>query len=134
VWLSYAWIDAQLDNDVLDFNFALPLREGDRLLNIPEHALSVQVAQDLVALDRPLRVGGGVQYVGDRLGEAGTTFELPAYTVARAFAAWDVTAAITLGAEIDNLFDETYYTNSFSRLWVQPGAPRTWRLTASWRY
>lgn len=134
VWLSYAWIDAQLDNDVLDFNFALPLREGDRLLNIPEHALSVQVAQDLVALERPLRVGGGVQHVGDRLGEAGTDFELPSYTVARAFAAWDVTAAITLGAEIDNLFDETYYTNSFSRLWVQPGAPRTWRLTASWRY
>ncbi len=134
VWLSYAWIDAQLDNDVLDFNFALPLREGDRLLNIPEHALSVQVAKDLVALGRPLRIGGGVQYVGDRLGEAGTTFELPSYTVARAFAAWDVTEAITLGAEIDNLFDETYYANSFSQLWVRPGEPRAWRLTANWRF
>ncbi|MFN9729756.1 MAG: TonB-dependent siderophore receptor [Pseudomonadota bacterium] len=134
VWLSYAWIDAQLDNDVLDFNFALPLREGDRLLNIPEHALSVQVAKDLVALGRPLRIGSGVQYVGDRLGEAGTTFELPSYTVARAFAAWDVSEAVTLGAEIDNLFDETYYTNSFSRLWVRPGEPRTWRLTANWRF
>lgn len=134
VWLSYAWVDAQLDNDVLDFNFALPLREGDRLLNIPEHALSVQVAKDLVALDRPLRIGGGVQYVGDRLGEAGTTFELPSYTVASAFAAWEVSDAITLGAEIDNLFDEEHYTNSFSQLWVRPGEPRTWRLTANWRF
>jgi iron complex outermembrane receptor protein len=26
---------------------------------------------------------------------------------------------------VQNLFDETYYTNSFATLWVQPGAPRT---------
>jgi iron complex outermembrane receptor protein len=33
---------------------------------------------------------------------------------------------------VDNLFDETYYTNSFAQLWVAPGAPR--RATVSARY
>jgi iron complex outermembrane receptor protein len=27
--------------------------------------------------------------------------------------------------DVDNLFDKTYYTSSFSRLWVTPGAART---------
>jgi iron complex outermembrane receptor protein len=134
VWASYAYVDAELSNDVLDPNFALPLREGDRLLNIPEHTLSLQVARDFAAGGRPLRLGGGLLHVGERLGEAGTTFELPSYTVLRAFAAWRFSEAITLSAEVDNLFDETYYTNSFSQLWVQPGAPRRLRLAASWRF
>ena len=134
VWVSYAYVDAELGNDVLDFNFALPLREGDRLLNIPQHALSLQAAKDLSFAGRPLRLGGGLQHVGDRLGEAGTDFKLPSYTVLRAFAAYELSDAITLGAEIDNLLDETYYTNSFSQLWVRPGEPRTWRLTANWRF
>jgi iron complex outermembrane receptor protein len=50
------------------------------------------------------------------------------------FAAYEATDAVTLGADVDNLFNRTYYTNSFSRLWVQPGEPRSWRLTASWRF
>jgi iron complex outermembrane receptor protein len=68
------------------------------------------------------------------LGEAGTDFELPGYTLARAFAAYDLTRALTLRAEVDNLFDETYYTNSFSQLWVQPGTPQSFRISAAVKF
>jgi iron complex outermembrane receptor protein len=134
VWLSYAYIDAELTNDVLDPNFGLPLRAGSRLINIPEQSLSLQVTQDLQLGGRRLTLGAGATLVDDRLGETGVDFELPGYTVARFFAAYELSGAITLRADIDNLADETYYTNSFSRLWVQPGSPRNIRVSAVARF
>lgn len=134
LWGSYAYVDAQISNDVLDFNFALPIEAGDRLLNIPEQSLSLQLVKQAQLASRPLSLGAGLLHVGERLGEAGTDFELPAYTLARAFAAYDLTGALTLRAEVDNLFDENYYTNSFSQLWVQPGTPQSFRISAAVKF
>lgn len=134
VWASYAYLDAQISNDLLDFNFGFPIEAGDRLLNIPEQSLSLQLVKQSQLASRPLSFGTGLLYVGDRLGEAGSDFELPGYTLVRAFTAYDLTEALTLRAEVDNLFDETYYTNSFSQLWVQPGTPRSFRVSASVRF
>ena len=39
-----------------------------------------------------------------------------------------------LRLDIDNLFDTTWYSNSFSQLWVQPGTPRNARVTASFAF
>ena len=134
LWASYAYVDAQISNDVLDFNFALPIEAGDRLLNIPEQSLSLQLVKQAQLASRPLSLGAGLLHVGERLGEAGTDFELPGYTLARAFAAYDLTRALTLRAEVDNLFDETYYTNSFSQLWIQPGTPQSFRISAAVKF
>jgi iron complex outermembrane receptor protein len=59
-------------------------------------------------------------------------FFLPSYTLARLFVRADITEQIELFAEVSNLFNATYYTNSFAQLWVQPGQPRA--ATASVRY
>jgi iron complex outermembrane receptor protein len=134
VWFSYAYTDAEVSNDVLDPNFALPVRAGAPLINIPEHSLSLQVTQELQVAGRPLTLGGGAVFVDDRLGETGTAFELPGYTIARVFASYEINTAVSLRADVDNLFDETYYTNSFSRLWVQPGPTRQARVSAVLRF
>ena len=134
VWLSYAYVDAEISNDVLDPNFALPVKAGDRLLNIPGHSLSLQIAKQTEVLGRPLQVGTGLTYVGDRLGEVGTQFELPAYALARVFAAYNVTDAVSVRMDVDNLFDKRHYLNSFSQLWLRPGAPRSVRVSASARF
>jgi iron complex outermembrane receptor protein len=134
VWLSYAYTDAEVSNDVLDPNFALPVRAGAPLINIPEHSLSLQVTQELRVAGRPLTLGGGAVFVDDRLGETGTAFELPGYTIARVFASYEINTAVSLRADVDNLFDETYYTNSFARLWVQPGPTRQARVSAVLRF
>lgn len=133
-WASYAYVDAVTRNDFNDPNFGRPIPAGTRLLNIPEHTLNLQVAQRLMIAGRALEVGGGLLHVGERLGYFGTDFELPDYTIVRAFASLDVSDTIGLRAEIDNLFDEEFYTNSFSDLWVQPGIPLSWRLTAEARF
>jgi iron complex outermembrane receptor protein len=122
---SYAYVAAEALADVLDPNFALQIRSGDRLINVPKHTLNLQLARTFDIGGTQLRLGGGVQHVGERLGETATTFKLPGYTLVRLFANWQLTENIELFGQVHNLFDETYYTNSFARLWVQPGAPRS---------
>ncbi|MCA3254540.1 MAG: TonB-dependent siderophore receptor [Alphaproteobacteria bacterium] len=122
---SYAYVDAEARSSVLDPNFALQIRAGDRLINVPRHSVNVQVSRTIDLGATELRLGGGVQHVGRRLGETATAFELPAYTLSRLFATWRPTEQIEVFGQVHNLFNETYYTNSFSRLWVQPGTPRT---------
>ncbi|ADM10782.1 putative TonB-dependent receptor for ferrichrome transport [Parvularcula bermudensis HTCC2503] len=141
LWFSYAYVDAQTENDFNDPDFGVTISAGQRLLNIPEHQLAVQLVKDFAVHGLPLRVGGGVTHVGDRLGQFGDffgqglgDFELPAYTVARAFAEYDLTEAVSLRADVDNLFDEEYYSNSYSQLWVEPGAPRNFRVSASFKF
>jgi iron complex outermembrane receptor protein len=134
LWVSYAYVDAEVENAVADPDFGKLIRAGDRLLNIPDHTLNVQLAYSMQIAQRDVRVGGGVLHVSDRLGEVGTTFELPDYTLARVFAEAELTEGVRLRLDIDNLFDTTWYSNSFSQLWVQPGTPRNARVTASFAF
>jgi iron complex outermembrane receptor protein len=134
LWVSYAYVDAEVRNDVADPDFGKLIRSGDRLLNIPDHTFNVQLAYSAQIAERDVRLGGGVLHVSERLGEVGTTFELPDYTLARVFAESELTEGVRLRLDIDNLFDTTWYSNSFSQLWVQPGTPRNARVTASFAF
>ena len=135
VLFSYAYVDAQAKADVLDPNFSLQIRSGDRLINIPKHSLNAQISKSLsISETSSVTVGTGVQHVSRRLGETATNFFLPAYTLVRAFASWNITPKIAVFADVKNLFDTTYYTNSFARLWVAPGAPRTAAVGARVRF
>lgn len=134
LWASYAHVDAKTSNTFNDANFGIPVPAGTQLLNVPKHTLSLQLVKSLTLGGRGLQLGGGLLHVGERSGEFTTRFKLPAYTVARAFAAYEVNRSTTLRLDVDNLFNETYYTNSFSALWVQPGAPRSARVSASFKF
>lgn len=124
LWFSYAFIDAEARADVNDLNFGLAIKAGERLINVPRHSLNVQASRAFAIGNTQLRLGGGVQHVGERLGETATSFVLPDYTLARLFAAWQVQDNVEIFADVTNLFNTTYYTNSFAQLWVQPGTPR----------
>ncbi|KTT74257.1 TonB-dependent siderophore receptor [Sphingomonas endophytica] len=125
VLLSYAYTDAEARSRVLDPNFSFQIRPGDPLINIPRHNLNVQTAKHLTIGARAAVLGGGVQYVGRRSGETGTTFMLPAHVLARVFGQVEVRKGVELFGSVTNLFDAHWYANSYSPLWVQPGAPRT---------
>ncbi|OYU15026.1 MAG: TonB-dependent siderophore receptor [Alphaproteobacteria bacterium PA4] len=132
---SYAFVDATARAAVLDPNFSLNIRVGDRLINIPRHQFNVQAAKGVqVTDDLKLTLGGGVQHTGGRLGETATQFFLPAYTLARLFVRADISQKVELFAEVSNLFNATYYTNSFAQLWVQPGQPRAATVAARVRF
>lgn len=134
LWLSYTYVDAQTENAFFDANFGFTVEAGSSLLNIPEQQLNVQLVQSSELGGKVLEYGGSVLHVGSRNGFFGTDFELPSYTIARAFVNYEVTNALSLRAEIHNLFDETYYTNSFADVWIQPGTPRSGRITATYTF
>ena len=64
----------------------------------------------------------------------GSDFTLPDYTTIRVFGDINVTEGLSVRLDVDNLFDETFYTNSFANVWVQPGTPRQFRVTASYAF
>ncbi|XAH21849.1 TonB-dependent siderophore receptor [Xylophilus sp. GW821-FHT01B05] len=120
------------------------LEVGGRLLNVPRLNGSVlAVYEDAFANGQRYGMGGGVTHVGKRLGEARTqaqanagtpAFDLPAYTTAKLVAYWRLDARLRLTLDVDNLFDTTYYTSSYSRLWVAPGTARTVTLGLQARF
>lgn len=123
--LSYAYVDAEARSSVRDPNFSFQVNPGDRLINIPDHNLNVQLSKALRIGGRGASFGGGIQYVGERAGETGTPFTLPSYTLARVFGEVEVLRGVQLFGAISNLFDERWFASSYTQLWVQPGAPRT---------
>ncbi|KTF14531.1 TonB-dependent siderophore receptor [Pseudoalteromonas sp. 10-33] len=134
IWASYAYVDATIENSFFDANFGYTVEAGASLLNVPEQQLSLQLVQSTDLYGKAIKFGGGLLHVGKRNGFFGTDFELPSYTTARAFVNYDVTDAIGITAEVNNLFDETYYTNSFADAWVQPGTPRNVKFSASYKF
>lgn len=132
-WFSYAFIDAEYTNANPDANFGAAIEAGDPLINVPENQLSVQLSKGFTSLGIPAKVGAGVLYVDERLGQTASDFFLPSYTTVRAFAELEASRDITLRVDIDNLFDEEFYTNSFADIWVEPGAPRRFRFTAAFK-
>lgn len=135
LWASYAYTDAQFENSFADADgFGFTIDAGDPLINTPKHQLSLQASKDFEIAQRPLQLGAGLLHVGDRNGFVGSDFELPDYTTVRAFADIGLSESISLRLDVDNIFDETFYTNSFADVWVQPGDPRRVRLTARYGF
>jgi len=116
---AFAFINAE----VTDGDQALP--PGSRLLGVAQQSgslLGVYEFQDgwLHGSD----IGAAFNYVGDRSGQAGSDFSLPAYHTVDLLAHYAFSPRIKVGANLNNLLDEKYYERSYSNLWVMPGEPR----------
>ncbi|WCM90782.1 TonB-dependent siderophore receptor [Acidovorax sp. NCPPB 3576] len=120
------------------------LEVGGRLLNVPKVNGSVLAVYEN-AFDNGQRygIGGGITHVGRRLGQARTqaeanagsaAFDLPSYRTAKLVAYWRITPSVRLTLDVDNIFDTTYYTSSYSRLWVAPGTARAVTLGVQARF
>lgn len=135
LWLSYTYIDAQTKNsytDAISYNI---IPAGSDMLNIAENQLSLQLTQQTQLAGKKLDLIGGLIYVDDRSGEFGNPdFRLPSYTTVRVAANYQVSKSLELSAEINNLFNEEYYTNSYADVWVQPGAPLNASVSATLRF
>lgn len=132
--VSYAYIDAYSASSVLDPDFGRVVGSGDPLINVPKHNLSVLVTKDIDLSGNRLTLGFGEKYVSKRLGETGTTFFLPAYSLMRVFATYHVSKQLSVTGEITNLSDKVYYPASYAALWVAPGAPRQGQLRATYKF
>ncbi|MFB4393439.1 MULTISPECIES: TonB-dependent siderophore receptor [unclassified Pseudomonas] len=125
---SYAFIDAEVTKD--------PELKGNRLQNVARHGASLSAVYDYGSLfggDR-LRLGAGARYVGERAGNAANDFDLPAYTVADAFASYETTLdehKVRLQLNVKNLFDKVYYSSAVNRNFVAIGDARQVSLSST---
>jgi len=122
---AYAYTDAKWATNFTDPN-GVSIKVGDPLINIPKHSANVLVTKGFdLGSSGKVTVGGGVNYVSRRLGETGTQFYLPSYTLTRALISYEPTKNVTIGVDVTNLFDVTWYPASYAAYWVAPGTPRT---------
>lgn len=125
---SYAYTAAEVTKD--------PEFKGNRLQNVARHTGSLSAVYDVGSLfggDR-LRVGAGARYVGERAGNAENDFELPAYTVADAFASYETRVdehKVRFQLNVKNLFDKTYYSSAVNRYFVAVGESRQVSLSST---
>ncbi len=133
--LAPRWrLNATLSLNAVEIARDNTLEVGGRLLDVPKATASLWLRyEDALADGRRYGLGGGLTHVGRRLGEARTraqaaagtpAFELPAYTTAKIAAWWRITPAMRLTLDVNNVFDTTYYTSAYSRVWVAPGTAR----------
>ena len=134
VLLSYAYTDAYAASSVRDVDFGRVVSAGDPLINIPKHNASALVTKDLDLDGHKLTLGAGAKYVSSRLGETGTTFFLPSYTLLRLFGTYEITRNFSVTGEVNNLTDKVYYPASYAAIWVAPGAPREYQIRATYRF
>lgn len=115
---AYAYIDAEVREDN-----SLP--EGSDLLGVARHSGSLLAVYEFQegAL-RGSDIGAAASYVGDRSGEAGSDFTLPAYSTLDLLAHYRASERLTLGVNLNNVFDRKYYERSYNSVWVLPGEPR----------
>ncbi len=134
LWFSYAYIDAVFTTTNLEADWGVTIEAGDPLINSPDHQASVQLSQSFDVGSMAAQVGAGIQYTGERLGFTAFDFTLPGYTTARFFGQIEPNERLAIRFDLDNAFDEVFYTNSYADVWVEPGAPRHYRVTAAYSF
>lgn len=127
---AYAYTDATVtkgDNAILT---------GSRFPNVPKQSGSVVLTQGFAVGDGTATLGGGLNYVGERLGDVAVSsnFMLPSYTTAKLISSWSPTKKLRLALNVDNLFNKQYYASSYSQLWVSPGIDRTITLNLHYKF
>ncbi|WP_053149150.1 TonB-dependent siderophore receptor [Pseudomonas sp. P97.38] len=121
---AFAYIDAEVTRG----DETIPT--GSRILGVAKRSgslLGVYEFQD--GRLRGSDVGAAFTYVGDRSGEAGGDFQLPAYHTVDLLAHYKASETVTVGLNLNNVFDEKNYERAYSNYWVNPGEPRNFTVS-----
>ena len=118
LWFSYAYTNAEYTTNSLEVDFGVPIEAGDSLINSPENQLNIQASKDFQINGLSAQIGGGALHTAERAGFSGFSFDLPSYTTARLFGQLALSEGIMLRVDIDNVFDEVFYTNSYADVWL----------------
>jgi outer-membrane receptor for ferric coprogen and ferric-rhodotorulic acid len=107
----------------------------------PRKSLTLFTTYGLEGALNGLTIGGGVSWQGDIYSNATnpvtlepTRIEQDAYTLANLMARYDFSDHLSLQANVDNLFDETYYSQISYFSQYRYGAPRNYTLSLTYRY
>ncbi|OLU28198.1 TonB-dependent siderophore receptor [Pseudomonas sp. PA15(2017)] len=123
-----SWVRAEYDEFISgssDFS-------GNQPLNVPRRSANLWLSKDFA---ERFSAGAGARYVDSRYGDNANTVEVPSYTVVDANFDWHVQPDLTLGLQLNNLFDRQYATTTSNngRQWYL-GEPRSFFVTADYSF
>lgn len=123
-----AWVRAEYD----EFQSGINDFEGNQPTNVPRRSANLWLSK---AFEQRFEVGAGARYVDSRYADYANTVEIPAYTVVDASFDWHVQADLTLGLQLNNLFDRQYATTADNngQQWYL-GEPRAFFATADYSF
>lgn len=128
---SYSYIDAIIVTD------ADPTLEGARKENTPKHSANLWTRYnfDSGSKLKDLGIGFGVQHQGSKIPWFSRAFEVPAFTLFDAALYYSPTNSnVQIAANVNNLFNTTYWLGAQHYLRLFPGAPRNVTLTLSYKF
>ena len=120
---AYAYQDAALEGN-----------DAVRLAQVPEHQFSLWNRYDVS--DR-LGFGLGITHQSDQFAAirtVATTTRLPSFTRVDAAVFYRVSEAVEVQVNVENLFDETYFSDAHNNFNISPGAPLNARFTVRARF
>jgi catecholate siderophore receptor len=106
-------------------------RAGAQVGQVPHHTLSFW---NTYQVHPRIGTGLGVVYRSDMYAAIDNTVTLPGYTDVHTALYVTLTGRLRAQANIDNLFDRSYYVNADNNTNISPGAPRTIRLALTARF
>ncbi len=130
---AYAFTDAKVTQDNNSFLV------GRQLANVPRHSANVMLVQAFKLGGNAATAGVGLNYIGEREGAvapvvASDDFKLPAYTSVKLIGSYAIGKAWKFSLDVDNLFDKTFYSSSYSQMWVFPGNGRKFTLSGQYKF
>ncbi|MFT7772784.1 TonB-dependent siderophore receptor [Roseateles sp.] len=130
---AYAFTDAKVTQDNNTFLV------GRQLANVPRHSANLMLVQAFKLGGNAATAGVGLNYVGQREGAvaplvAADDFKLPAYTSVKLIGSYAVGKSWKFSLDVDNVFDKTYYSSSYSQMWVFPGNGRKFTLAGQYKF
>ncbi len=132
---AYAYTDAKTANDVINSDWGVPIPKGSRLINVADHIGHVSLKHYTTVMGKETYLGATVNYVGDRLGETtDVDYILPSYTLVNLSAAVELTEKVSVKLDVNNLFDEEYFENSYHKLWTMPGSPINYSASIKYQF
>ncbi|GLV24674.1 TonB-dependent receptor [Sphingobium sp. TomTYG45] len=122
---SYAYLDARVTKSPA-LDSGVPI-QGNRPTLTPVHSASLWLMK---SFEQRFGLGGGVNYVGDRMANLANTVVLPDYVTADAMA-WAQLGKLRAQLNLRNIFDREYIVSAHGTVGNlnMPGAPRSVMLT-----
>ncbi len=133
--MAYAYIDAKTANEVNNLDWGVPIPKGSRLINIAKHSGYISLNHFTSVFEKEAFFGVTMRYVGDRLGQTtDPTFILPSYTLVNLAGSVNISDALSMRFDVNNLFDRDYFENSYHQLWTMPGSPTNYTVSVKYQF